>query len=173
MPVVRSAAIGDARALAELAERTFRETFSAMNTPENMRLHCEASYGEAIQAGEILDPAVATLVCEDGSELIGYAQLRWGPAPPQVAAARPAEIQSIYVAGAWHGRGVAHALMAEALRIAEDGRADAVWLGVWEHNPRAIAFYRKLGFVENGDHVFPLGNDPQRDIVMVRLVGPE
>ncbi len=47
-----------------------------------------------------------------------------------------------------------------------------MWLGVWEHNPRAIAFYRKLGFVENGDHVFPLGDDPQRDIVMVRAVGP-
>ncbi len=50
--------------------------------------------------------------------------------------------------------------------------ADVVWLDVWERNPRAIAFYRKLGFAENGDHVFPLGNDPQRDIVMVRAVRP-
>ncbi len=173
MPIVRTARVGDARALAELAERTFRDTFAAMNTPENMRLHCEASYGEAIQAREILDPALATLNCEHAGEMVGYAQLRRGPAPPQIQAARPAEIQRIYVAREWHGRGVAQMLMAEALRLAESGGADAVWLGVWERNPRAIAFYRRLGFVENGDHVFPLGDDPQRDLVMVRPVAPK
>jgi ribosomal protein S18 acetylase RimI-like enzyme len=41
-----------------------------------------------------------------------------------------------------------------------------MWLGVWEHNPRAIAFYHKHGFVDVGDHVFLLGEDPQTDIIM-------
>jgi ribosomal protein S18 acetylase RimI-like enzyme len=48
--------------------------------------------------------------------------------------------------------------------------SDVAWLGVWERNPRAISFYRKLGFMEVGDHIFPLGHDPQRDIIMVRSV---
>ena len=43
---------------------------------------------------------------------------------------------------------------------------DVVWLGVWERNPRAISFYRKVGFAEVGEHVFQLGSDPQRDVVM-------
>ena len=51
--------------------------------------------------------------------------------------------------------------------------SDAAWLGVWEHNPRAISFYRKSGFVEAGEHVFPLGGDPQRDVVMVRVIAPD
>jgi ribosomal protein S18 acetylase RimI-like enzyme len=41
---------------------------------------------------------------------------------------------------------------------------------VWERNPRAIAFYEKLGFAAVGEHEFRLGNDPQRDIVMARPV---
>jgi RimJ/RimL family protein N-acetyltransferase len=41
---------------------------------------------------------------------------------------------------------------------------------VWEHNPRAIAFYRKFGFVAVGDHIFPVDHDPQRDILMARPV---
>jgi ribosomal protein S18 acetylase RimI-like enzyme len=45
-----------------------------------------------------------------------------------------------------------------------------VWLGVWERNPKAIAFYKKFGFREVGAHVFPLGSDPQRDVVMARPV---
>jgi ribosomal protein S18 acetylase RimI-like enzyme len=60
--------------------------------------------------------------------------------------------------------------MAAALEMAQRGGADRVWLGVWEHNPRAIAFYRKCGFDETGEQVFLLGRDPQRDLVMSRPV---
>lgn len=61
--------------------------------------------------------------------------------------------------------------MAAAIGIAEARGADQVWLGVWEHNPRAIAFYNIWGFAAVGAHIFPLGTDPQRDIVMTRAVG--
>jgi RimJ/RimL family protein N-acetyltransferase len=60
--------------------------------------------------------------------------------------------------------------MNACIDVMRDRRSDVVWLGVWERNPRAIAFYRKFGFVEVGDKVFPLGTDPQRDIVMARSV---
>lgn len=49
-------------------------------------------------------------------------------------------------------------------------RSDAVLLGVWERNPRAISFYKKFDFVAVGEHTFPLGGDPQRDIIMVRAI---
>lgn len=170
MPFIRRAESHDARRLAELAERTFRETFESANTRENMNLHCSTHFGEPIQEREILDPSTSTLVCEDGGELIGYAQLRRGPAPHHLVAARPVEILRLYVAKEWHGRGIAQELMAEAIRLGERNGADLVWLGVWEHNPRAIAFYRKFGFEEDGSHTFPLGHDPQRDIIMKRSV---
>ena len=65
--------------------------------------------------------------------------------------------------------------MNEVLRLARERAADHLWLGVWEHNPRAIAFYRKYGFREVGEHVFQLGRDPQRDLILVRSVsgGPD
>jgi ribosomal protein S18 acetylase RimI-like enzyme len=170
MPLIRDAAESDARRLAELAERTFRDAFAAMNTPENMEHHCREQYGEAIQAREILDPSTTTLICEDDGEFVGYAQLRWGQAPAHLTAKCPMEIQRIYVVRKWHGRGLAQELMAEALRRAERGGADLVWLGVWELNPRAIAFYRKSGFEESGSHTFVVGDDPQRDVIMIKAV---
>ena len=50
--------------------------------------------------------------------------------------------------------------------MAKDRKADYVWLGVWEDNPRAISFYRKNGFVEFDKHIFVLGDDEQTDILM-------
>ena len=170
MIAIRRAHRTDARQLAELAERTFRDTFAATNTVGDMDTHCRANYGEAIQAGEISDPGMVTFLCEESGRLIGYAQLRWGDAPDCVRARSPGEIQRLYVARGWHGKGVAHGLMAACVEEMTTRGSDVVWLGVWERNPRAIAFYRKFGFVEVGDHVFPLGSDPQRDIVMARSV---
>lgn len=100
--------------------------------------------------------------------LIGYAQLRLGNPPPCVVATSPAEIQRLYVDAPWHGTGVARALMDSLLDAAVAGGADVAWLGVWEQNPRAIAFYTKSGFAVVGDHVFVVGEDPQRDLVLAK-----
>jgi diamine N-acetyltransferase len=172
MPDIRRAHRGDAGPLAGIAEATFRATFGAMNTASDMDVHCRRSYGESIQAAEIARPDMVTLVSEDAGCLVGYAQLRWRGAPPCVAATSPGEIQRLYVVAAWHGRGLAQALMQACLDEMAQRGSDAVWLGVWERNARAIAFYGKFGFVEVGEHEFPLGGDLQRDIVMARPVAP-
>ena len=168
MPTLRKANHRDAGQLAKLAESTFRDTFGAANAVEEMDLHCRISYSAAIQAGEIANPERVILLSEEGGRLVGFAQLRWGSAPACVVAAAPGEIQRLYVAADWHGKGVACQLMRACLDELQARARDVVWLGVWEHNPRALAFYRKYGFVEVGDHVFPVGGDPQRDIVMAR-----
>ena len=170
MPTARRAEPTDAARLAALAERTFRAAFGSSNTRENMDAHCASAYGETIQASEITNPGIETFVCDDGTELVGYAQLRWGPAPPCVLASRPAEIQRIYVDQQWHGKGIAQALMSQVFTAAVLGNADQVWLGVWENNPRALAFYQKFGFNKVGHHVFQLGNDPQHDWILCRDV---
>ncbi len=171
MPVIRRAEPSDALPLAELAELTFRNTFEASNTPEDMNLHCTSYYSEAIQGREIADPKMATLICGHEGQRVGFAQLRWGPPPDCIEADRPAEIQRLYVREAWHGKGVAQDLMSESMALAKAAGADQVWLGVWEHNPRALAFYSKWGFSEVGEHTFPVGTDPQRDIIMTRMIG--
>lgn len=173
MRLVRKALPHDAQPLSDLAERTFRATFGAQNTAENMDLHCRLTYREAIQAREIAAPNMATFLGEDDGALTGFAQLRWDVAPPCVQARSPGEIQRFYVVAEYHGRGIAQALMKACLEELGRRGSDVAWLGVWAHNLRAISFYQKLGFVEVGNHIFPLGHDPQRDIIMARpLAGP-
>ena len=46
--------------------------------------------------------------------------------------------------------------------------ARELWLGVWERNARAQAFYRKCGFEKVGTQIFVVGTDPQTDHVMMR-----
>ncbi len=166
--MISRAQVGDANELALLAEETFRETFAALNTREDMDLHCRTYFGEALQSAEIRNPDLVTLLARDTVGLIGFAQLRFGHVPPCIRGANPGEVQRLYVATRWHGKGAAQALMHACIEILRERHSDQMWLGVWERNPKAIAFYRKLGFIEVGDHQFLLGRDPQRDIIMAR-----
>jgi GNAT superfamily N-acetyltransferase len=173
MRTIRRARPGEAPALAALAEATFRGTFGPDNTAEDMDLHCARYFTPEAQARELADPAMETLVVEDGAGaagFVGYAQIRSGPAPSSVTGARPIELQRFYVVPTLHGGGLARELMDAVVAAAATRGAETLWLGVWEKNPRAIRFYGKCGFREVGDQTFLLGRDPQRDLVLERPV---
>jgi ribosomal protein S18 acetylase RimI-like enzyme len=154
---VRRAESSDAPAVASFAERVFRETFGSANTADNMRRYAVEAFGEEIQARDLADPGGVTLLAETGDALAAFAQLRFGEAPSCVVAKRPAEIVRFYVDRPWHGRGVAQSLMAAVRLLAQRRGSDRLWLGVWEGNARAIAFYEKNGFLTVGDQPFMLG----------------
>lgn len=166
--MVRPAGPADAAWLAALAEHTFRETYSAENTPENMERYVREHFSRARQEAELLDPRMTTLVAEVDGRAAGYAQLaRSEPASP-VTGPAPLEVVRFYVDRPWHGQGVAQTLMAAAVETARGAGARTLWLGVWERNERAIAFYRKSGFADVGTQTFVLGTDHQRDLVLAR-----
>lgn len=152
--------------MAELAAATFRDAFGSENDAADLALHLARSYGLAQQTAELRHPAITTLLAYVDGELAGYAQLRQGLPPACVVAARPIELWRFYVARPWHGRGVAQELMAAARDAAKRRGAASLWLGVWERNPRAQAFYRKSGFADVGSQQFLVGTDAQTDRVM-------
>ena len=166
-PTIRPATLADAAALAEIAARTFDDTFSPQTPAADMALFLAEKYGVAQQTAELRDAAMTTLLVELEGRLAGFAQLKEGPVPECVAGPRPIEIYRFYLDKEWKGRGVAQALMEAARAEARRLGAETIWLGVWEKNARAIAFYSKCGFIEVGSHLFPVGNDPQVDRIMV------
>jgi ribosomal protein S18 acetylase RimI-like enzyme len=165
---IRSGIESDASALAELAARTFKETFGAGTRDEDMALYLAEAYGASQQLQEILDPDITTLLIECDGDLAGYAMLRSGTTPDCVTGESPLELWRFYIASGWHGRGLAQSLMQRVELEAQHRGGRTIWLGVWENNARAKAFYYKCGFTDVGSHVFVVGTDPQIDRIMVR-----
>jgi GNAT superfamily N-acetyltransferase len=168
---IRDATPDDAAALAEFGARTFSETFGADNTPEDLRLFLANTWAPELQRAEIVDPAKRTLlaVTADGT-LAAFAQLHLDHAPACVRTERPLELMRFYVDRPWHGSGLARTLMASVEACARAHGARELWLGVWERNARARAFYAKCGFTRVGSQVFVVGADPQTDDVMLKRI---
>jgi ribosomal protein S18 acetylase RimI-like enzyme len=169
---IRPATLADASRLAEFARRTFAEAFAADNNADDMARYLEEAFSLSQQSALLEDPCVKTLLGEDTGELVAYSQIRQGEIPTCVHAQRPLELWRFYVDAKWHGRGVAHALMDAVVQTSTSLAADSVWLGVWERNTRAIAFYQKHGFEHVGAHDFVLGSDRQTDWIMARPLVP-
>jgi GNAT superfamily N-acetyltransferase len=169
-PLIRRADVNDAGLLAELGARTFSDTFAADNKREDMSAYLNASFSPATQTEELLDAQSVYLVAEIDTEAVGYAQLYAGVAPECVTGAMPVELVRFYVTRQWHGRGVSAVLMRACIGEARASGRQTLWLGVWERNARAQAFYRKWDFQKVGEHIFQLGTDAQTDILMARKV---
>lgn len=166
----RRGIVDDAAKLADFAARTFKETYSANNRPDDMTTHLATSYGPTQQAEELADPLVVTILARSGDDLVAYAQVRRNPPPPCVTQSAPVELHRFYVDRRAHGTGLASMLMQEVYQAAREFHGRHVWLGVWERNPRAIAFYKKAMFVDVGSTSYMVGPDRQKDRVLVAVV---
>jgi ribosomal protein S18 acetylase RimI-like enzyme len=167
---IRRGTIADAELLAEVGARTFADTFAADNTAEDMANYLVQSFSIEQQSAELSDPTVTFLIAEIDHRVAGYAKLQLSPAPACVSGPNPIELSRLYVLEDWIGRGVAQVLMDECFAAAQKASRQTMWLGVWERNTRAQAFYRKVGFETVGTQSFQLGLDQQTDFVMMRPV---
>jgi diamine N-acetyltransferase len=162
---IRHATLDDVPALSAFGRRVYHATFAPDNRPDDLAAYLDGAYTEHHQRQELADPTLTTLLVEHEGALAAFAQLRPGT-EAGVTGPDPLELWRFYVDPAWHGHGIAAALMAAAEQAALARGGRTLWLGVWERNPRAQAFYRKQGFVVVGEHIFMLGSDPQRDLIM-------
>lgn len=152
--------------LQNIGKKTFSETFSAGNSEENMKAYLEEGFSKEKLRTELSDNNSETYFATCGGKVIGYLKLNFGASQTELKDDKALEIERIYVLREFHGKKVGQILYDKAIEVARHKKADYVWLGVWEENPRAINFYKKNGLVEFDKHIFKLGNDEQTDIMM-------
>ncbi|CAM4093278.1 Ribosomal protein S18 acetylase RimI [Pedobacter westerhofensis] len=156
----------DIEQLQKISRDTFIEAFAELNSEENMRQYLESSFSEDRLNREVGNQSSQFYFALLNAEVVGYLKLNTGEAQTDLKDASGLEIERIYILKAYYGQSVGQALYEWAVKIAIEFNAEYLWLGVWEHNERAIRFYTRNGFEEFDKHVFYLGDDEQTDIMM-------
>ena len=160
-----------AHLIAEMSQQTFYDSFHEQNTKEDMDKFLNEQFTIPALKAEVGRPGNIFLLAYLNDVPAGYVRLREEPLPEVNSAANAIELARIYCTKESIGKGIGSALMKKSLAIAKDMNKDVIWLGVWEFNPNAIAFYKKFGFEKFSDHEFLLGNDKQTDILMKKELG--
>jgi len=115
---------------------------------------------------EINNPHSAFYFAMIDGKAIGYLKINFGPAQTELQDDKGIEIERIYVLKEFQGLKVGKLLFEKAVQLAKDRNAAYVWLGVWEKNLKAIAFYERQGFVQFDKHGFQFGDEEQTDLMM-------
>ncbi len=152
--------------LQKLCRQTFFETFSLVNTEENIQKYLDEAFSVSRLTEELNDNNVVFYFAIHEDQVIAYLKLNFGPSQTELQGDRAVEIERIYVLNTFQGKSVGQALFGKAIEIAREKGADYVWLGVWEENLKAINFYKKNGFIVFDKHLFKLGDDDQTDLMM-------
>ncbi|WP_118857865.1 GNAT family N-acetyltransferase [Sphingomonas mesophila] len=154
---------GDGAAIGTLFRESFVATFGHLYKPEDLAAFI-AGAGDAAWEEEVRHPRFRFRLAEDDETLAGFAKL----GPDELPGAEPggAELWALYLREAWHGAGVAAALMEWTIDAARSGGAPALRLTVFIDNHRARRFYERYGFVEVGKYAFKVGNHVDDDRIL-------
>lgn len=162
----KAVTLEDLPTLQAIARTTFEETFSADNDAANMQSYLDEAFSDEQLTKEIETTGTYFFVLHYEGEPAGYLKLNVENAQSEPMGQDQLQIERIYLMQAFQGNGLGKYLMQKAIELALDLQKKKVWLGVWEHNTKAISFYERLGFQKTGTLTFVLGDEKQLDYIM-------
>jgi ribosomal protein S18 acetylase RimI-like enzyme len=152
--------------LQHISIQTFTETFADHNTENDMKTYVSENLHLEKLTSEFNTHGSSFYFLRLGTELSGYMKLNEGASQTMPGKEHAMEIERIYILKTFHGKQLGKRLLYKAIAIAKEKKYSQIWLGVWEHNTKAIVFYERNHFVKTGSHAFVLGQDVQTDHIM-------
>lgn len=156
----------DLNVLQKISIETFTSTYQHLNTKENFDKHITFAFNLNQLNSELKTPNTEFYFLQKEKKVIGYLKLNEGNAQSEKMSIYCYEVERIYLLKEYQGKGFGKTLIEKAIEVAISKNKKEVWLGVWEKNPNALGFYKKMGFEEFGTHIFKVGDDEQLDYLL-------
>jgi ribosomal protein S18 acetylase RimI-like enzyme len=156
----------DLLALQEISHQTFFDTFADVNTPADMQQYLDVNLSMEQLIKEWTNPSTTFYFVKQQDKVLAYLKINETDAQTEQREEASLEIERIYVLPADQGKGIGQLLLDFSIQVTKDKGFNLIWLGVWEHNKKALQFYEKNGFNFFGKHSFFLGHDEQTDLLM-------
>lgn len=167
---IKQGTLVDLDTLQEISSETFVETFKDQNSPENLQAYLERAFNLNQLEKEVAHPSSQFFIIYFKHEVAGYLKVNINEAQSEKMGDESLEIERIYVKRKFQKQGLGKVLFNKAMEMAQELNKAKIWLGVWEKNENAIAFYKKMGFVQTGAHSFYMGDEEQTDFIMVKTL---
>lgn len=152
--------------LQEVSIQTFTETFKDNNSEKSLNDYLNTAYELTKLEKELENPHSEFYFAYFNNELAGYLKININDAESEKMGENALEVERIYIKKSFKRRGIGRHLIETAEQLAKKYQKNLMWLGVWEYNPKAIAFYETLGFKVIGAHSFFMGEEEQTDLIM-------
>lgn len=156
--------------LKEISIETFVDTFKSQNSPENINDYVEKAFRTEKLEKELANEFSHFYFICYNHETAGYLKINTDDSQTERMGDEAFEIERIYVRTKFQRKKLGEHLIHKAVELAMSLNKKCVWLGVWEENYNALAFYKRMGFILSGSHSFFMGAEKQTDIIMTKTL---
>jgi diamine N-acetyltransferase len=167
---IKKCTLEDLQVLQEISSETFHDTFKDQNSLENMKAYLERAFNLKQLEKELTHISSEFFFVYFNNEVAGYIKINANDAQSEEMGDESLEIERIYIKYNFQKHGLGKYLLNKAIEIAMERNKKKIWLGVWEKNENAIAFYHKMGFIQTGVHSFYMGDEEQFDFIMTKTL---
>ena len=147
---IRVGSVADAETIAALAIQVFLDTYATEGVRPDLANEAFAEYGHAVFAQRLAQEERVFYLVEHGSGLLGFAEVLRNHTASPIPGIGGSELVRLYVQPRAQGSGIGRTLLQCAERCAGEARSAGVWLSAWEHNARALSFYKRQGYEDVG-----------------------
>jgi GNAT superfamily N-acetyltransferase len=152
---IRLAEAADLPCLQLLATQVFVDTYAVDGIGASLAREVQQRLSLPAFGAELSTPGSHVRVADRDGRLLAFAHVIVGAAHP-LDGTPSAELRRLYVQRAAFGQGLGTRLLRDAEAHAAGSGATMLWLTAWAGNARALAFYARCGYADQGsiDHVF-------------------
>ena len=152
--------------LRDIAIKTFTHSYEHLNTPANFKWYIDRAFTREKLLAELRNPESFYYFIEVEEDYAGYLKLNIENSQTEKFGPAYLEIERIYLDHNFQGKGIGGIMIDFSMEQAKTMGKTRMWLGVWDQNPGAIQFYKRMGFQIVGDHIFTFGDEDQTDFIM-------
>lgn len=170
MPTITEVSINDVKNLQRVSQRAFYDTFSDSSSKSNMEKFLNTNYSIQNLTNELNEPNSKFYFVYHQKQIAGYIKINLNHAQTEAYGDDYLEVERIYLLKEFQGSGLGSELMNYAIKLAQSLNKKYIWLGVWEHNTKALKFYHKFNFIEKSLHNYSVGTDIFKDLILIKEI---
>ncbi len=154
-------------AISYIGKKSFAVAFENLfNKKEELREYLDYTFNETKLLASIHKENNIYFVALMNNEAVGFAKIKKYSLNQEIDSIAQMELQKLYVLPGQQGSGAGCALMDEVIQLAKQLQPDYLWLDTHVDNSKAISFYKKNGFRNQGKYHFIIGTQTFQYYVM-------
>lgn len=168
---IRLAEQSDAKKIAVLLKTVYIQTYGTEGVTDEYANFVEEEFSIEKISNKINQDNGFYLLATSNNHVLGVAEILWDMLNPFNSKKLP-ELSKLYVLDAFGRQKIGTKLLEGIERILQKKSAESYWLCVWALNPKAIQFYEKMGFKNQGIIPFQMETNCYENLVMTKKLQP-
>ena len=156
MLFITKATIKDAALLSKLSIASFLPAHGHAASKEIIDSYIATNFSEENFNKELSNPAFQYHLLYYKEEIAGFSKVIFNSGNKNIPPKNSTKMERLYLLTSFYNLGLGKKLMEFNIHLAQQKKQAGIWLFVWVENKKAIAFYKKMGFKNAGDHDFVL-----------------